>query len=147
VELGARFAAFLEFALEAGEDVLEGEAGLAGVAHAGAHAAHAGEALAWGPSLGEVELGGREGVGVLLGVVLLLGIVGVVLLLLLVVVLLCAGSDLGVVVGKDTDGAGGDLVVDDGGVVLADDVDAELLGEMRGRRRGGERDVRQYRRF
>jgi len=91
----------LKFALEAGEDVLKGKAGLAGIAHAGAHAAHAGETLAWGSSLRQVELGGWEAVGVLLlGVVLLLGIVLLLLLLLLLllVVLLCSSSDLGVVV-------------------------------------------------
>ena len=45
MELSARLATFLEFTLEAAEDVVEGETALSRWAHAAAHAAHADEPL------------------------------------------------------------------------------------------------------
>jgi hypothetical protein len=127
VQLVAGLPALLELALETGDDVVEGEAGLARRAE-GADAAHAAKSLRLrkrGATLArvarparKVESGGARGPG--------LGTDGATAPVHGAVLLGSRGSG-GIGVAEDTDHAGSDLVVDDGLVVLADDIDAELL--------------------
>ena len=53
----------------------------------------------------------------------------VLVVLLLGLVLFCAGGDLGILLGEDAYDSCGDLVVDDGFVVLAHNIDTEFLGD------------------
>jgi hypothetical protein len=134
VELSTSLATFLQFTLKTAEDVVEGEAALAGWPHATAHATHADEPL-WlhrgatlttnrRPLTVEVERVARTGAGGHVLVVTREGITGWVLGELL---LLRMGGSLSFLLVEDAEDTSSNLVVDDGLVVFADNVDAELL--------------------
>jgi hypothetical protein len=132
MKLGTGLAAFLKLALKAVQDMVEGEAALAGLAHISAHTTDPSEALLLhGRTAGGRGLVARKGKpgaavgGASLG--MRRGNKGRILMLLGS----CGG--LGVFLREDADNAGGDFMVDDGLVIFAHDVDTKFLGE-RGRR-------------
>jgi len=134
VELSTSLATFLKFTLETAEDVVEGKTALAGWTHATAHAAHTDEPLrlhrratlasSAGSLTVEVKRVTRTGGRGHVLVVAREGVTGRVLGDLL---LLRMGRGLGFLFIEDAENTGGDLVVDDGLVVFADDVNAKLL--------------------
>lgn len=136
VELSTSLATFLELALETAKDMVESETALSGWAHATAHAAHADESLRLhrratlaansGSLTTEVERVTRAGSGSHVLVVTREGVTGWVLGELL---LLHMGGGLSVLLVEDAEDTGSDFVVDNGLVVLTDDVDTEFLVE------------------
>ena len=135
--------------METGEDIVEGEAALAGGAHITAHAVESAEALLLhdasalrltGSALrsSKVECGiGRGGCGRTPSGETDHGRTGLMLF--------CAGCGLRILFRDDADDACGDLVVDDRLVVFTHDINAEFLGRRwmggDGRQDKGKRDA------
>lgn len=134
MQLGSSLPALLEFTLKATEDVIEGEATLSRRPHASAHATHTNETLrlhsraALGAvcALSSVETEPVAGTCARVAVLMVIreGVARRVLALLL---LFRASGCLHVLLGKYTDDPGRDLVVDDGLVVLANNIDSKFL--------------------
>ena len=134
VELSTSLPTFLQFTLEAAEDVVESETALTGWTHATTHTTHADKPLRLhrratlaansGSLTTKVECITRSGGG---GHVLVVTREGVTRWVLSELLLFRMGGGLGVLLVENAEDAGGNLVVDDGLVVFADDIDAELL--------------------
>ena len=130
VELSTSLATFLEFTLETAEDVVKGKTTLAGWTHA-AHTdesmrLHRRAALASSTGSLTVEIERITGTGGR-GHVLVVAREGVTGRVLDDLLLLRMGRSLGFLLIEDTEDTGGDLVVDDGLVIFADNVNAKLL--------------------
>ena len=134
MELSASFATFLKFTLEAAKDVVENKTTLARWAHAATHTTHPDEPLRLhrraaltansGTLTAKVERVTRTSCGVHVLVVTREGVTGWILGKLL---LLRMGGSLSVLVVKNAEDTGGDLVVNNGLVVFTENVDAGLL--------------------
>lgn len=138
VEFGSCLATFLKFALKTAEDMVEGQTTLARRAHAATHTAHTDEPLRLhrGASLAsngrsltvKVERVAGAGSG---GHVLVVTREGITGWILGEVLLFRLGGGLGVLLIENAENTGSNLVVDDGLVVFADNVNAKLLINMR----------------
>lgn len=135
MKLGSRFSALLEFTLETAQDVIKSETAFARRPHASPHTTHTNKALglhsgtALGPRicLGAVKAESIARTLALVGVLMMIreGVTGRVLSLLLLLFMAC--SVLDVLLRKDTEDTGSDLVMNDCLVVLANDINAKFL--------------------
>lgn len=137
MKLASGVSALLELTLKTTQDVIKSETALARRSHTSTHATHTDEALGLhsGTTLSStIRLSAVKAESVtrtwaLVAVLVMVGERVARRIVRLLLLLLMTGGGLSVLLCKDTEYTGGDLVMNDSLVVLANDVNAEFLSK------------------